>query len=106
MGTYKTYILGFLLSIVMTLAAYFDVVYHIPHVLPIILSIAIVQVFVQLFFFLHLGSGPNYRWNILVLLFAIMVIGILVGGSLWIMNNLNYNMTPAQMNASMLDQAE
>jgi heme/copper-type cytochrome/quinol oxidase subunit 4 len=34
-----------------------------------------------------------------VLAFMLLVLGILVGGSLWIMNNLNYNMvmTPSQI---------
>jgi len=34
----------------------------------------------------------------------ILVVMILVGGSLWIMKNLNYRMTPEQMNQYMIDQ--
>jgi cytochrome o ubiquinol oxidase operon protein cyoD len=47
---------------------------------------------VQLIFFLHLGRGSNVRWNILVLSFASLVVIIIVTGSLWIMNNLDYHM--------------
>lgn len=57
-----------------------------------LIGFAISQLLVQLIFFLHLGRGSNVRWNILVFLFATLVILIVVIGSLWIMNNLDYNM--------------
>jgi cytochrome o ubiquinol oxidase operon protein cyoD len=106
MVTFKSYFTGFILSIGLTLAAYFAVTNHSVYAMVIIFLLAAVQFFVQLLFFLDLGSGRSAGWNWLFLGFALSVIGILVGGSLWIMNNLNYNMTPSQMNASMLDQAE
>jgi cytochrome o ubiquinol oxidase operon protein cyoD len=122
--TFKSYLIGFLLSIALILVAYFAVTNAgfsgifggifgstntgsvSTSIVIIIFACAIVQFFVQLTFFLHLGKGPDARWNWFFLSLAILVVGILVGGSLWIMTNLNYNMTPDQMNASMLDQAE
>jgi cytochrome o ubiquinol oxidase operon protein cyoD len=39
-----------------------------------------------------LGRESKPRWKFIFLLFALLVVGIVVGGSLWIMNNLNYHM--------------
>ena len=55
---------------------------------------AVSQVFVQLLFFLHLGQEKRPRLHSLAFGFMTMVVVIVVFGSLWIMNNLNYNMMP------------
>ncbi len=94
-GTQQTYIIGFLLSIALTMAAYVAVVNHILSgrlLIAAIVGLAVIQLFVQLLFFLHLGRESKPRWNLLMFLFALLVVGIVVFGSLWIMNNLNYHM--------------
>jgi cytochrome o ubiquinol oxidase subunit IV len=93
-GNLKTYVTGFVLSIVLTLAAYMIVVNDIwsrSVILTAIIVLAIVQLFVQLIYFLHLGRESKPRWNLIVLAFAALVVGIVVIGSIWIMNNLNYS---------------
>jgi len=90
-----SYLVGFVSSIVLTLVAYILVVNHIlsgTALVVAIVALALVQLFVQLFFFLHLGQESSPRWKLITLLFAILVIFIVVGGSLWIMTHLNYNM--------------
>jgi cytochrome o ubiquinol oxidase operon protein cyoD len=90
---YLSYVIGFALSLVTTLVAYFLVV---NHVLPMqalvytVLGIAVIQLIVQVIFFLHIGQGS--RWKIVSFVFTIMVVGVVVVGSIWIMHNLNYNM--------------
>ena len=67
---------------------------------------ALAQLIVQIFFFLHLTAK---RWNLIIFLFTIFVVTIVVGGSLWIMYNLNNNTMlniPADPNAYMLSQRE
>ena len=100
MPTYKSYITGFICSAILTLAAYFIVVYHVPNAVFIILGLALIQLLVQLIFFLHLNQGADRKWNLVVLLSTVSIILILVIGSIWIMNHLNYNMmaSPTQMN--------
>ncbi len=109
------YISGFVLSIVLTLTAYTLVQTHTNHgafsrtfVLLMVAGLAIMQLLVQLMFFLHVGREAKPRWNLMMLLFASLVAFILVGGSLWIMHNLNYNMnmrmSPTQMNEYMNKQ--
>ena len=93
-GNLRTYVIGFALSIVLTLIAYALVVNEVWSsnvLIAVIIGLAIVQLFVQLVFFLHLGRESKPRWNLIVLTFAVIVVVIVVLGSLWIMQNLNYS---------------
>jgi len=94
-GTYKSYVVGFILSIILTLASYFAVTSHnfaAGTTYVIITILAIAQRLVQLIFFLHLNSDEDGRWNLLSFVFTAIITLILVAGSLWVMYNMNYNM--------------
>lgn len=105
-GTTMSYVVGFVMSLELTLAAYLLVVNQVLDrrmLLAVIVGLAIAQLLVQLTFFLHLGRESKPRWNLTVLLFAALVVIILVFGSLWIMNNLNYHtMSPQQTDKYIL----
>ena len=114
-GSKTTYIIGFALSIILTLIAFLLVHIHVAHhhafppdsfMMIILPLLAVIQLFVQLIFFLHLSRESKPRWNALALLFAVIVIVILVIGSLWIMSNLNYRMmySPSQINQYLKSQ--
>lgn len=93
-GSVRSYTTGFVLSLVLTLAAYIIVVNDVWAgwaMVGALAVLAVAQLFVQLIYFLHLGRESKPRWNLSVLLFAVMVVGILVFGSLWIMSNIQYN---------------
>ena len=64
-----------------------------------LIVLAFAQIGVHLVFFLHLGSGPDNANNILALAFGVLVVFLVIGGSCWIIANLNDNMTamPANM---------
>lgn len=103
----KKYIIGFVFSIALTLAAYImATTQSLPHYSLILLvaGLAMLQCFVQLHFFLHLNEKTKPRWKLLVFISMAGVVSILVVGSLWIMSNLNYRMTPQQMNTYMKNQ--
>jgi cytochrome o ubiquinol oxidase subunit IV len=103
-ATLSSYVNGFLLSVILTLTAYILVVQHTLStrvILAAIVTLAMVQFLVQLFFFLHLGRETKPRWKLVVFGFMITVVCILVFGSLWIMSNLNYQMTTQQINSYM-----
>lgn len=98
--SFRSYITGFVLSLILTICAFFSVTNHWwsgKALVTVIIGLAVTQVFVQLFFFLHLGHETKPRWKLGVFLLMILVLGIIVIGSLWIMQNLNYNMTPQDM---------
>ncbi|MGV9001909.1 MAG: cytochrome o ubiquinol oxidase subunit IV [Candidatus Saccharimonadaceae bacterium] len=104
-SAYLSYVVGFALSIFSTLLAYFFVVNHLlpkETLIYVVLAIAVIQLIVQVVFFLHIGHGS--RWKLLTFIFTVLVVGIVVVGSIWIMQNLNYNMmdmTPDQMQQYM-----
>ncbi len=92
--------LGFVLSLLLLVSAFrVDVYHHLSNTLLniTIVSIAFVQVVLQLIFFFHLGLEDKPRWNLITFLFVVLVIIIIIGGSLWIMHNLNYNVMPMEM---------
>ncbi len=91
----RQYTLGFVLSVALTAIAYVFTVNHIFTgwtLAYVIVALAIAQVIVQLVFFLHIGHESEPRWNLLLLDFTLLIVVILVFGSLWIMNHLNYHM--------------
>ncbi|AEW44621.1 cytochrome o ubiquinol oxidase operon protein [Serratia symbiotica str. 'Cinara cedri'] len=94
-GCIRSYLIGFILSIILTIIPFAIVMNHsISHIITliIIISMAIIQVLVHFIYFLHINTSLEGRWNLVALLFTIMIISIVVVGSLWIMYNLNINM--------------
>jgi hypothetical protein len=58
---------------------------------------------VQVTFFLHLGRGPKPNWNLFFFLATVGIILVVVGGSVMIINNLHYNMSPADQTKKLAD---
>jgi cytochrome o ubiquinol oxidase subunit IV len=65
-----------------------------PALGPALIALAIAQIAVHLAFFLHVTTGPENTNNVLALAFGLLVVGLVVLGSIWIMNHLNHNMMP------------
>ena len=100
-----SYVAGFAISVLLTIAAYTLVAGHFlanGNLLVAILLLAIIQLWVQLKFFLHLGASSSQRWNLLAFISTVGMVFIIVVASLWIMNHLNNNMTPGQMNSYLM----
>ena len=108
-NTLAMYIVGFVLSLALTTAAYIVVTQKLlndSELITALITLAIAQVLVQLFFFLHLGRETKPRWRLVVFLFMLLVLGIVVIGSLWIMQNLDYHMTPQESDTYMLEHKD
>ena len=106
-STLASYLVGYILSVALTVTAYIMVTQHTATkwvLISWVAGLAVVQFVIQLLFFLHLDQESKPRWKLLVFSFMILVGVIIVGGSLWIMDNLNYRMTPQQMDSYMQDQ--
>ena len=66
-----------------------------PPGIPLGLAVlAIAQMGVHLVFFLHITTGADNTNNVLALAFGVLIVTIVVGGSVWIMTNLNDNLMP------------
>lgn len=87
-------VIGFLISIICTVFSYFLAILQIPGFMWMILSLWIVQTAAQCIFFFLLGKDEKPFWNLQMFLFMIIIVFIVVGGSAWIMYNLNYMMMP------------
>lgn len=93
--TLKLYLTGFVLSIILTLIPFGVVakqMFSAQNMLITLAVCAVLQLYVQVVCFLRLNTSREGRWTLTSFLFTILIVAILVGGSLWIMYNLNYNM--------------
>lgn len=93
------YVSGFVLSLVLTLFAYALATRGMLTERGILGlgALALVQFFVQVFLFLHLGKDRMVRDRFIVFWFAVVVVGIIMAGSMWIMLNLAPRMGVAGM---------
>jgi len=95
----SSYITGFGLSLLFTLATYLLVTHHAASrntLVALITVFALAQFITQAFLFLHLGSETKPRWKAGIFLFMLGVVFILVAGSIWIMYSLNVRQTIPQ----------
>jgi cytochrome o ubiquinol oxidase operon protein cyoD len=93
----KPSIIGFILSLILIVAGYRFVTLEHLSGWPLTLTIfgfGTVQALVQLVFFLHLGMESKPHWNTIGFVFMAIVMVVVIGGSLWIMNSINYTMAP------------
>ncbi len=97
MPTLKSYIWGFALSVGLTLApaALFWLHGYMHHRFPthqelgaLFVALAVLQLGVQLIFFLHVGTKRKTHWRVVTLGLTLFIVIVVVGGTLWIMNNL------------------
>jgi cytochrome o ubiquinol oxidase operon protein cyoD len=109
--TYKQYVIGFVGSLICTITAFVVVDRHILALWQsvwLIAGLALVQFILQIALFLHIGEELRPRWRLVTFGFMALVVLILVGGSIWIMYNLNYRMTSRmtsqQINTYMTNQ--
>ena len=99
-GSIQSYVIGFSLSLILTIIAYFMVRMQLlinQQLLLAILGLAVLQMFVQIFFFLHLGRGPKPFYNVIFFFGTAGMIVLVVGASLIIMDNLYRNMSPREV---------
>ncbi len=95
-GSVKSYLIGFLLAAVLTIIPFWVVMsggLSSSFATGAVIVIAgILQLLVHLVFFLHLNGSSAQRWNVKAGLFTLVVIGIIVAGTLWVMWNMNFHM--------------
>ena len=96
-GSFKSYMIGFVLSVILTAIPFALVM---TGVLPaqatalIVMGFAVVQIVVHMIYFLHMNSKSGGGWIMLALIFTIIIVVIALAGSLWVMYHLNTNMMP------------
>jgi cytochrome o ubiquinol oxidase subunit IV len=90
------YLIGLALAAGFTVASFWVAsgtgLIYAPGVPMALAALAIGQMGVHLVFFLHITTGSDNTNNALALAFGVLIVGIVIAGSLWIMYHLNMNM--------------
>ena len=97
-GSRRDYVTGFLLAGALTAVPFWLVMSRhgeSPALIAIIvMGLAMVQVVVHMVYFLHMNRRAEGGWTLMALLFTILLLGIVLSGSLWVMHHLDVNMMP------------
>lgn len=84
----KSYVIGFVLSIILTILPLVVVMNDMMNktaTIVFILVMAVLQFVVQLFFFMHIRDDAKPRYNVMALVFGLVILLTIVAGSIWIM---------------------
>ena len=105
-ATLKGYMTGFVLACVLTIIPFWIVMSggfaKSSTTAVVVLGLAAVQIVVHMIYFLHMNAKSEAGWNMLALVFTIVLVVITLSGSIWIMYHLNSNMMPTMMDPSNL----
>lgn len=96
-GSLSSYLFGFIISLLLTGAAYFLVITQFftdTALVFTVIGLGILQAIAQLLFFLHIGKVTKPYWESIVFFSMILVLIIIVTGTLWVMFDLNSRMMP------------
>ncbi|PLS02470.1 cytochrome o ubiquinol oxidase subunit IV [Neobacillus cucumis] len=88
-GSMKAYIIGFILSIILTIIPLLLVLNHMMAKTSLTVSIliaAVLQFAIQLFFFMHIREGDGPRYNAMALILGLVFAVTIVFGAIWIMD--------------------
>ena len=97
--SFKPLFIGVTISFILLIAAYrVDTRYHLPPntLMWTLILLAFGQVIFQCIFYLHIGLEDKPAWSSYSLYFLIAVLTIVIGGSVWIMANIDYNLMGGQ----------
>ena len=100
-STFKGYMTGFVLAVILTAIPFWLVMSgglaKSSTTALVVLALAAVQIVVHMIYFLHMNTKSEGGWNMLALIFTMVLVVITLSGSIWIMYHLNNNMMPASM---------
>jgi len=100
-STLKGYLTGFVLAVILTAIPFWIVMSgglaKSSTTALVVLGLAAVQIVVHMIYFLHMNAKSEGGWNMLALIFTLVLVVITLSGSIWIMYHLNNNMMPASM---------
>ncbi|MFE3837388.1 cytochrome o ubiquinol oxidase subunit IV [Pseudogemmobacter sonorensis] len=97
-GSYRSYLTGFGLSIVLTIIPFAAVMqgWFDSRMMAVALvsAFAVAQIMVHMVFFLHMNPRSEGGWTMLALIFTLILVVIAISGTLWVMYHMNSNMMP------------
>ena len=100
----RRYLIGLSLAVGLTLCSFLlpaSGLIYAPAIPTALIVFAIAQMGVHLVFFIHITTGPDNTNNVISLDLGVIILMLVIGGSLWIMANLNHNMMTMNQVMSM-----
>lgn len=97
-GSLRGYLTGFVLAAILTIIPFWLVMGHVidsrQATILIVLVFAAAQIVVHMIYFLHMDTRSEGGWNMLAMVFTLVLVVIVLGASIWVMYNENANMMP------------
>ncbi|MCM2293229.1 cytochrome o ubiquinol oxidase subunit IV [Allorhizobium sp. BGMRC 0089] len=97
-GTMKSYMTGFILSVILTAIPFYLVmtgaIENKALLAAMVMGLGAIQIVVHMIFFLHMNTKSEGGWTVMALVFTMIIIVIALSGSFWVMHHLNTNMMP------------
>jgi len=87
-GSTTSYIIGYVLSILLTILPLWLVIHHaLTHtsLVVTIMIMAALQFLIQLLFFMHIRQSEKPHYNVFAIILGVVFVVTIVGGSAWIM---------------------
>lgn len=104
-GTRKDYIIGFVLSVILTAIPFglvmSGIITDTRVTAGVVMVFALVQIVVHMIYFLHMNSKSEHGWTLMALIFTVIILTICLAGSLWVMYHMNANMMPGMTSGDM-----
>ncbi|AWN37691.1 cytochrome o ubiquinol oxidase subunit IV [Methylobacterium radiodurans] len=97
-GTFRSYVTGFALSVVLTAIPFWlvmgDILGDKLKTDLVVMAFAAAQIVVHMIYFLHMNTRSEGGWTFLSLMFTLTLVVIALAGSIWVMYHLDQNMMP------------
>jgi cytochrome o ubiquinol oxidase operon protein cyoD len=96
-GRWPIHTIGYVMAAILTVASFAMATTHLltpASLVAALVVLAIGQMVVHLIFFLHITTAPAHNTNILAVILTLLIIGLVVIGSVWIMSQLHEHMMP------------
>jgi cytochrome o ubiquinol oxidase operon protein cyoD len=97
-GTFSSYVIGFVLSVILTAIPFWLVMANVLNdtlkTSIVVMALAAVQIVVHMIYFLHMNTKSEGGWTFLALAFTLTLVVITLVGSIWVMYHMDQNMMP------------
>lgn len=104
-GSLRSYLTGFVLSVVLTAIPFWLVMGNILNdtlgTSIVIMALAAVQIVVHMIYFLHMNTKSEGGWTFIALAFTLTLVVITLAGSIWVMYHMDRNMMPMSPHEAM-----
>jgi len=97
-STLSGYVTGFILAVFLTAIPFWLVMGKVfvsnSTTALVLMAFAAAQIVVHMIYFLHMNTRSEGGWSFMALMFTLLIVGIALAGSLWVMSHMNATSMP------------